>query len=110
MPADDANSNVNYVDRFVIDTGQRDSYFDLATIKLKDTRVYPNGYSRAIDGDIPGGNVRIDYNYYVVTGNGFLDEKSYTTSANTIPYEEIPQHITQQGETVSLETLTITGL
>ena len=94
-----SDANTNYVDRFVIDTGQRDSFFDLATIKLKDTRVYPNGYSRAvIDGDIPGGNVRIDYNFYVVTGNNFIDERSYTASANNIPYEEIPDHITSQGE------------
>ena len=46
-------------------------------------------------------NVRIDYNYFVATGNGYIDERSYTTSSDSINYEEIPQHTTN-GDIISL--------
>ena len=65
-------SNVNVVGSFDIDLGQRDSFYDHATIKLK------TGAS------VNTGNTMVVYNRYDHSGTGFFDTTSYP-SYNTIP-------------------------
>ena len=67
-----ANANVNVVGSFDIDYGQRDSFYDHATIKLK------NGASVNI------GNTLVIFDRYTHSGTGFFDTLSYPTY-NTIP-------------------------
>ena len=86
-PSSTANSSNNDVkDLFIIDTGQRDSYYDHATIKLKESGV----------GQVNTGQVNVVYNRFVHTGVGHFDANSYPI------YEDIPQHITKSGIKIDL--------
>ena len=86
-PASTANSsNVDVKDSFIVDTGQRDSFYDHATIKLKESAV----------GQVNTGQVNVVYNRFVHTGIGHFDANSYPI------YEEIPQHITKAGIKIDL--------
>jgi hypothetical protein len=67
-----ATANVNVVDSFTIDYGQRDSFYDHATIKIKP------------DATVNSGNVLIILDRYSHSGTGFFDTLSYPTY-NTIP-------------------------
>jgi hypothetical protein len=67
-----SNANVNVVGSFDVDLGQRDSFYDHATIKLK------TGASVNL------GNTMVVFSRYTHSGTGFFDTQSYP-SYNTIP-------------------------
>jgi hypothetical protein len=67
-----ANANVNVVGSFTIDYGQRDGFYDHATIKVNNNAT------------VNSGNVLIIFDRYSHSGTGFFDTLSYPTY-NTIP-------------------------
>ncbi len=86
-PASTANSsNVNVVDQFFIRTGQRDSFYDHATIQLKQSAA----------GQVNTGQVNVVYNRFTHTGTGHFDANSYPV------YEEIPQFIKKDAVKIDL--------
>ena len=80
------SANNNVVDLFFIDTGQTDSFYDHATIRLKESAI----------GEVNTGNVRVEFNRYTHTGVGHFDANSYPV------YEEIPQYIKKDGTKIDL--------
>jgi len=86
MPSD--NANTNYLKHFTFDTGQRDSYYDHATIKIKPSAITSN--------ILPKGMVNVTYARFTHTGLGHFDANSYPT------YEEIPQYIENKGNKIEL--------
>ena len=78
----DANGT-DVKDRFIIDNGQRDNFYDLGKIILKEGQTNP-------------GNVAVTFDYYTHTGTGdYFSVDSYITdrtnaSQTATQYEEIP--------------------
>jgi len=79
-----ANANVNVVGSFTVDFGQRDSFYDHATIKLK------NGVT------VNTGNTLIIFDRYTHSGIGAFDTLSYPT------YDTIPTHTKTDGTIIDL--------
>lgn len=80
-------STFDITNSYVFDNGQRDNYYDHASITLKP------GYSQPI------GNILVMVDYYQHSGgDGFFDVNSYTNEL----YQEIPQFISLNGFTYSL--------
>ena len=71
-----STSNTNVLEYFTVDTGQRDSFYDHATIKLKESGI----------GEVNTGGVNVVYNRFQHTGTGHFDANSYPV------YEDIPQY------------------
>ena len=87
------SSNVNVKDSFIIDTGQKDSFYDHATIKLREGN---KGSQATNENAVNTGNVRIEYNRFTHTGIGHFDANSYPV------YESIPQHTRKDGVILDL--------
>ena len=79
-----ANANVNVVGSFDIDLGQRDSFYDHATIKLK------SGAS------VNTGNTLVIFDRYTHSGVGAFDTLSYPT------YDTIPKYTKADGTIIDL--------
>jgi len=87
------SSNVNVKDSFILDTGQKDSFYDHATIKLREGN---KGSQATNENAVNTGNVRIEYNRFTHTGIGHFDANSYPV------YESIPQHTRKDGVILEL--------
>lgn len=72
-----ASNNIDITDRFVLDDGQRNSYYTNAKLVLRP------GYQ------VPSGAIKVTYQYFQVGGSGnYFSRDSYT-----IDYEDIPSYI-----------------
>jgi hypothetical protein len=64
----------NVTNRYVLDTGQRDSYYDHASIKLKSGQTPPTG------------NLLVRFDHYLSTGTGYFTATSYPDYGNILDY------------------------
>lgn len=79
-------SSTNDITRyFVFDNGQRDHYYDHASIKLLPNAPRPNG------------NILVLYNYYKHFGDGYFSVDSYPDN-----YEFIPSYTSKKGKIYAL--------
>ena len=88
------NSAYDVTSRFTFDNGQRDSYYDFATVTLK-------------IGQTPiQGNMLVLLDYYETTGgDGYYSVGSYLTPVSSLPenYAEIPSYIAVSGTSYQLK-------
>lgn len=86
------NSLYDVTNRYTFDNGQRDSYYDHASITLK------NGATKPI------GNILVLLDYYKHTGgDGYFSKMSYIdNSSSPEDYREIPVHISKYGASYAL--------
>jgi hypothetical protein len=85
IPTSTTNNVSNILNRFVVDTGQKDTYYDHASLRLKVGATAPNGY------------INVVFNYYTHSGKGALTVNSYPVS-----YANIGSYTTSQGTVVRL--------
>jgi hypothetical protein len=87
-------SYTDVTNNYIFDNGQRDNYYDHATITLKPGASQPKG------------NLLVFVNYYQhVGGDGYFSVMSYIhTGVSSLPenYQQIPQYISKHGVTYSL--------
>ena len=84
----DVNASDNDIsDRYIIDNGQRDNFYDAGKLILK-------GGATA-----PGGNVKVTFQYFAHGTGDFFSVDSYTGQVN---YEDIPSHRQANGDTIQL--------
>ena len=69
-------SDTDVTDRFDLDTGQRDNFYDVGRIKLKTGSLTPTG------------QLLVNFNYYSHSGGDYFDVDSYSA----INYEDIPAY------------------
>ena len=69
-------SDTNITSRFNLDNGQRDNFYDIGRIKLKDGEVTPTG------------RLLIDFDYFTHSSGDYFDVDSYSA----INYEDIPAY------------------
>ena len=74
-----ATNEVDITDRYELDNGQRDNFYDIGRIKLKDGQLAPTG------------SIRINFKYYEHGTGDFFDVDSYTG----IDYENISDYTSQ---------------
>ena len=74
-------ASTNITDNYEFDDGQRDTYYDLARIKLKDGVIAPTG------------QVLVVYDYFSHTAGDYYTVDSYTG----IDYEDIPVYVNESG-------------
>jgi len=79
-----SNANVNVVGSFNVDLGQRDSFYDHATIKLNTGET------------VNTGNTMVVYNRFDHSGTGYFDTLSYPT------YDTIPTYTKRNGTVIDL--------
>ena len=70
-------SNTNIIDRFTLDTGQRDNFYDIGRIKLKTGAITPTG------------RLLIDFDFFSHGTGDYFDVDSYSGVVN---YEDIPNY------------------
>ena len=89
---DDGNANVDVLEAFFADDGQRDNFYDFASIE------YNNQSGVAIVGPFT-----VTINHFDHTGDGPLYVNSYTHSGSNIRFENIGNYTSlETGDTVSL--------
>jgi len=71
------SSNTNVTDRFDLDTGQRDNFYDIGRLKLKTGALAPTG------------RLLIDFNFFSHGTGDYFDVDSYS---GIVDYEDIPQY------------------
>ena len=69
-------SHTDVTDRFDLDTGQRDNFYDIGRIKLKTGELTPTG------------RLLVNFNYYTHSAGDYFDVDSYSA----IDYEDIPAY------------------
>ena len=69
-------SHTDVTDRFDLDTGQRDNFYDVGRIKLKTGELTPTG------------RLLVNFNYYSHSAGDYFDVDSYSA----INYEDIPAY------------------
>ena len=80
------NPAYNVTSRYVLSTGQKDSYYDHASIRLKAGQTPPTG------------PLLVRYNRFKSSGSGYFDVDSYTRlGPNNLDYSNIPTHATEDG-------------
>ena len=85
------NPSYDVTSNYIFDNGQRDSFYDHASITLRPGAPQP------------AGNLLVLLNYYQHTGgDGFFSVKSYTESSSQENYANIPSYIAKSGATYSL--------
>jgi hypothetical protein len=94
-----SNSGVNYLSSFNFDNGQRDSYYDLASISSLSSGLLTSASRIVIDMDV--------FTYNQTAGVGFFTANSYPVDANTantnsISIAQIPQFTGQDGSVFDL--------
>jgi hypothetical protein len=86
-----ASSAYNVTSRYVLSTGQKDSYYDWGSIRLKPGQTPPTG------------PLLVRYNRFKSSGTGYFDVDSYTRlGSNNLAYENIPAYSTEEGEAYPL--------
>ena len=86
-----ASSASNVTSRYVLSTGQKDSYYDWAAIRLKPGQTPPTG------------PLLVRYNRFKSSGTGYFDVDSYTRlGPNNLAYSDIPLFSTEDGVSYSL--------
>ena len=81
----------NVTNNYIFDNGQRDGYYDHASILLK-----PGAPK-------PGGHLHILLDYYKHSGgDGYFNQSSYTGFSSPENYREIPNYTSKSGTTYSL--------
>jgi len=83
-----ASGNNDATSIFTLDTGQRDDFYDHASVKAKPGQAY----------NIPAGNVQIDYRYYAHGNGDFFSIDSYTGLDRT----DIPSYNSKLNGNVNL--------
>ena len=71
------SSNTNITDRFTLDTGQRDNFYDIGRLILKSGALAPTG------------RILIDFNFFSHGTGDYFDVDSYD---GIVDYEDIPQY------------------
>ena len=85
------NSSYDVSSHYSFDNGQRDNYYDHASITLKPGAPQPVG------------NLFVLLNYYQHTGgDGYFSIMSYTSSASSENYQQIPNYKSTHGTTYAL--------
>jgi len=85
------SSTYNVTSRYVLSNGQKDSYYDHASIRLKPGQTPPTG------------PLLVRYNRFKSSGTGYFDVDSYTRlGPNNLAYENIPTYSTEDGVSYSL--------
>ena len=82
------NSSYDVTNLFTLDNGQRDNYYDHASVKL------------VSGANVPKGNLLIIYDYYSHSGgDGYFDVNSYLSPNASSPenYEQIPSYRSRRG-------------
>jgi len=86
-----ASSVYNVTSRYVLSTGQKDSFYDHGSIRLKSGQTPPTG------------PLLIRYNRFKSSGSGYFDVDSYTRlGPGNLAYENIPLFSTEQGVSYAL--------
>lgn len=96
-----SNTNVNNVNRFILDTGQRDSYYDISTLKIRPGSGHTVG---------PNDMLLVEFDCFradTSTGNGFFTVDSYVvnnsvSNSTNITTAEIPVHTLASGNKIDL--------
>ncbi|MBA94857.1 MAG: hypothetical protein CMP21_03760 [Rickettsiales bacterium] len=84
------SDNVDIKDRYEFDNGQRDSFYDYASLKLKSGVVVPDSNSFTIE---------LEYFQHPTSGEGFFSKDSYSD----VDYEDIPNYFSKNtGKSYSL--------
>lgn len=83
---DTGDANAIVTEKFDLDTGQRDNFYDHGSIILK-------------AGETVVGPLDVDYEFFAHSGSGYFSVDSYTAA---IAYEEIPTYTTSGGEVINL--------
>ena len=91
------DANVNVRNAFTFDTGQRDSFFDYGTIRLKANNSLANGYPDT--STINVGVMNVIFHHVEANGLGYIDSASYN---QVLKYESIPQFTKKDGTIISL--------
>ena len=94
-----SNSGVNYLSSFNFDNGQRDSYYDLASISVLNSGLLTANSRIVVDMDV--------FTFVTTAGVGFFNGNSYPVDANTantsaITIQQIPQFTAQDGSVFDL--------
>lgn len=86
------NSSYDVTNRYIFDSGQRDSYYDHASISLRPGAAKPIG------------NLLIILDYYKHTGgDGYFSKMSYVdNSSSPEDYREIPVYVSKHGASYAL--------
>ena len=71
------SSHTNITDRFDVDTGQRDNFYDIGRIKLKDGALTPTG------------RLLVDFDFFSHGSGDYFDVDSYS---GVVSYENIPNY------------------
>ena len=85
------NSSYDVTSNYTFDNGQRDGYYDHASITLKPGAPKPSGHL----------HILLDY-YKHSGGDGYFNVLSYTSSNSPENYREIPNYTSKNGTTYSL--------
>ena len=75
---DATSSDTDITDRFSLDNGQRDNYYDIGRIVLKSGELAPTG------------RILIDFDYFSHGSGDYFDVDSYT---GVVAYESIPSYV-----------------
>lgn len=96
----DPNHDRNITDRYILDTGQKDNFYDFSSLVLK----------RGAQG--PLGQITVIVDYFQHTGSGFFSVDSYpngatyNNGANTFTYTSIPSYTSPRtGEVYQLRNV-----
>jgi hypothetical protein len=81
------NTDLNITDRYSLDTGQRDSHYDIGNVSLK-----PNQSA-------PSGRILIEFEYFSHGSGDYFSVDSYK---NQIEYVNIPSYVSSTGDNYSL--------
>ena len=86
------NSSYDITNNYIFDNGQRDSYYDHATLTLKTGATQPKG------------NILVLLNYYQISGgDGYYSKMSYIDLATSAEnYNQIPYYTSTNGVTYAL--------
>ena len=86
-----SNPTYDVTSNYIFDNGQRDSYYDHASITLKPGAPQPKG------------NLLVLLNYYQHTGgDGYFSLSSYLNSTKPTTYQTIPYYASKHGTTYAL--------
>jgi len=72
--------DTDITDRYILDDGQRDNFYDLGSLQLKPDATQPTG------------RIRVEYNYFEHGGNG----NYFSVDSYGIDYENIPTYISPE--------------